>query len=120
MYDTGRWWRAATIRGGGGAQASKRGDPRLPYLCLSGDYPSRSAPLSLPSGCCLAKPQAALSRSIPHNSAPHPPPLQGAALAAKLEDPQAALEHLLGPSLKVLGSGEALLSEQVKAVTEHK
>ena len=41
-------------------------------------------------------------------------------MAAKLEDPQAALEHVLGPEIKPLGSGDLLLSEQVKAITEHK
>lgn len=45
---------------------------------------------------------------------------EGAALAAKLEDPQAALAQLLGPEGKALGAGEGLLSEQVKAITEHK
>jgi hypothetical protein len=45
---------------------------------------------------------------------------QGAALAVKLEDPQAALEHVLGPELHPIGSGAFLISEQVKAITEHK
>lgn len=45
---------------------------------------------------------------------------EGAALAAKLEDPQAALEHLLGPALKPLGSGDHTLSAQIKALTEHR
>lgn len=45
---------------------------------------------------------------------------EGAALAAKLENPEFALAHVLGPELKALGSGDALLSEQVKAITSHK
>mmetsp|Transcript_33238 Transcript_33238/g.73506 ORF Transcript_33238/g.73506 Transcript_33238/m.73506 type:complete len:629 (+) Transcript_33238:92-1978(+) len=45
---------------------------------------------------------------------------EGAALAAKLEDPQAALEHLLGPEVKALGTAGVPLSAQVRAITQHK
>lgn len=45
---------------------------------------------------------------------------QGAALAAKFEDPEAALKALLGPELTPLGAGSGPLSAQVRAVTEHR
>lgn len=46
--------------------------------------------------------------------------LEGTELAKKLEDPQYAMEKLLGPLLKVLGSPDELPSEQVKQQTAHK
>ncbi|KAG1681525.1 hypothetical protein FOA52_014031 [Chlamydomonas sp. UWO 241] len=45
---------------------------------------------------------------------------EGAALAAKLDDPAAALELLLGPAMTATGAAGVRLSEQVKAVTAHK
>jgi hypothetical protein len=49
-----------------------------------------------------------------------PPPQEGAVLAAKLDDPAAALELLLGPAMTAAGAAGVRLSEQVKAVTAHK
>ncbi len=45
---------------------------------------------------------------------------QGAALAAKFTDPEAALTALLGPELHALGAAPGPLSAQVRALTEHR
>lgn len=52
--------------------------------------------------------------------APSEAEAQGAALAAKFEDPAAALTSLLGPEISPLGAGGAPLSAQVRAITEHR
>ncbi|MEW5298996.1 MAG: hypothetical protein WDW36_002057 [Sanguina aurantia] len=46
--------------------------------------------------------------------------VQGAELAARLEDPATAMTTLLGPELHALGAGGQLLSKQVAELTEHK
>lgn len=46
--------------------------------------------------------------------------VQGAELAARLEDPATAMTTLLGPELHALGAGGQLLSQQVAELTEHK
>lgn len=46
--------------------------------------------------------------------------LEGTELAKKLEDPEYAMAKLLGPSMKMFGSPDSLLSQQVRERTEHK
>lgn len=46
--------------------------------------------------------------------------VQGTELAKQLDDPTAALHKLLGPTVDMVGSGSALMSEQVAAATEHR